>query len=83
MLFRRIRFWLMSMVLASAFVVVVPPISVAAASPVTVRVTVEEVRALECFEGTAFGACLGSADFYAYVGLGSDPEITGTHRRRQ
>ena len=43
--------------------------SVAAANPVTVRVTVEEVRAVDCFEGTAFGACLGSADFYSIVTL--------------
>ena len=53
--------------------VIATPFHAAAASPVTVRVTIKEVRALECFEGTAFGACLGSADFYSYVKLGGDP----------
>jgi hypothetical protein len=71
-MFRRIRILLTLMVLISAFAVILPQPSVAAASLVTVRVTIEEVRAVECFEGTFLGGCLGSADFYSWVKLGSD-----------
>ncbi len=74
---RRLRVWLTVSVLVSALIAVIPPLPAAAATPVTVRVTIKEVRATECFEGTAFGACLGSADFYAFVTLGSDPGSQG------
>src|SRR5262249_4672594 len=59
-----------------ALAVVVPMALVAtprpaSASPqsVTVRVTIDKISAIDCFEGTdpLFGNCLGAADFYAIV----------------
>jgi hypothetical protein len=64
------------MVLLSGLAAILPQPTVAAANLVTVRVTIEEVRATECFEGT-FGGCLGAADFYSFVKLGSDAEVQG------
>ena len=75
---RGIRVWLALALLASALAVLATsPATMAAANPVTVRVTIEEVRAVDCFEGTAFGACLGNADFYSFVTLGSDAGVQG------
>ncbi len=76
---RGIRVWLIFVVLASALAAIATPFapnSAAAAFPVTVRVTIEEVRATECFEGTIpiVGGCAGAADFYSVVKLGGDPE---------
>jgi hypothetical protein len=64
---RRLRIWLTLTVLLSGLAAILPQPTAAAANLVTVRVTIEEVRATECFEGTAFDACLGYADFYSFV----------------
>lgn len=71
---RRIRSLLAAAMVMATLVVIAPPAAVAAPLPVTVRVTIEEVRAIDCFEGTVLGGCLGAADFYSLVRLGSDPE---------
>ncbi|MGA7670393.1 MAG: hypothetical protein WBW04_08210, partial [Nitrolancea sp.] len=68
------RSWIVLVVLASAFTAIAlptVPAALAFSNPVTVRVTIEEVRATECFEGTdpIFGNCLGAADFYSIVTL--------------
>jgi uncharacterized repeat protein (TIGR01451 family) len=49
--------------------VATPRAASAAPQNVTVRVTVDKISAIDCFEGTdpLFGNCLGAADFYAIV----------------
>jgi uncharacterized repeat protein (TIGR01451 family) len=44
-----------------------PPPAVAVPGLVTVRVTIDKVSAIDCFEGTIAGECMGRADFYAVV----------------
>ena len=46
-----------------------PQTAEAAPGLVTVRVTIDRVSAVDCFEGTLFGACLGEADFYAVASI--------------
>ena len=41
----------------------------AAQATVTVRVTIDRVSAVDCFEGTLLGGCLGAADFYGVVSI--------------
>mgnify|MGYP001057616397 CR=1 FL=1 len=76
-MFGRLRRLLPLLVLISTFAAILPLPSLAADNPVIVRVTIEEVRAVDCFEGTAFDACLGKADFYSYVTLGSEAGVQG------
>jgi uncharacterized repeat protein (TIGR01451 family) len=44
-----------------------PAPAVAAPGIVTVRVTIEKVDAIDCFEGTTVFGCSGEADFYSVV----------------
>ncbi|MCU0505847.1 MAG: DUF11 domain-containing protein, partial [Chloroflexi bacterium] len=37
--------------------------------PVTVRITIEKVNAIDCFEGETVAGCSGEADFYAVVSI--------------
>lgn len=47
---------------------------VAAATPVTVRLTIQQVVADDCFEGSEpFGGCLGAPDFYAKASVNNGP----------
>ena len=38
-----------------------------AATSVTVRVTIDKISAIDCFEGEFLGGCTGAADFYSIV----------------
>src|SRR5690349_10293312 len=76
----RPRWTLIVLVAAAAVVAAALAASPAAAAPglVTVRVTIDKVDAIDCFEGTFLGACLGAADFYAIVGIdGTELPRTG------
>lgn len=48
-------------------VVALPAPTLAATGTVTVRVTIDKVSALDCFEGSTPFGCAGSADFYSVV----------------
>ncbi len=51
------------------------PARVSAATPVTVRLTIQRVLSVDCFEGTVFDGCLGAPDFYAKASINGGPLV--------